>query len=74
MGGVTIVDLQPVPRFLWWALRRRVAPHKQLAQFFGLLAETTRREGWLDFDPQTDWLPAADRTDLLGWTAAADRR
>jgi DNA-binding transcriptional LysR family regulator len=69
--GITIVEVRPVPRFLWWVVCRKDARHPQLGRFLGLLEETARREGWLGFDPDRDWLPDADRADLLAWTAAA---
>jgi DNA-binding transcriptional LysR family regulator len=69
--GIAIVAVRPLPRFLWWVACRKDARHPQLGRFLGLLRETARREGWLDFDPDRDWLPDADRADLLTWTAAA---
>jgi DNA-binding transcriptional LysR family regulator len=69
--GITIVELRPVPRFLWWVAYRKHARHPQLGRFLSLLEETARREGWLGLDPDRDWLPDADRADLLAWTAAA---
>jgi DNA-binding transcriptional LysR family regulator len=69
--GITIVAVRPIPRFLWWVACRKDARHPQLGRFLGLLEETGRREGWLDFDPDRDWLPDADRADLLTWTTAA---
>jgi hypothetical protein len=45
--------------------------HPPASRFLGLLEETARREGWLGFDPDRDWLPDADRADLRAWTAAA---
>lgn len=69
--GITIVEIRPVPRFLWWVAYRKGARHPQLGRFLGLLKETGRREGWLDLDPERDWLPDADRADLRTWTAAA---
>lgn len=65
---ITVLGVRPVPRFLWWAACRRDARHRQLRQFMGLLAATTRREGWLDLDTDADWLPAPDRADLNAWT------
>src|SRR5262249_12838578 len=69
--GITIVEARPVPRFLWWALSRNDTPHPQRDRFLELLNETERREGWLDHNPDRDWLPDPDRTDLLAWTTAA---
>jgi DNA-binding transcriptional LysR family regulator len=69
--GIKIVEVRPVPRFLWWVTYRKGTRHPQLARFLGLLEETARREGWLGFDPDRDWLPDADRADLRAWTAAA---
>jgi hypothetical protein len=54
--GITVVEVRPVPRFLWWVTYRKGARHPQLGRFLGLLEETGRREGWLDFDPDRDWL------------------
>jgi DNA-binding transcriptional LysR family regulator len=69
--GITVVEVRPVPRFLWWVVCRKGTRHPQLGRFLGLLEETARREGWLEVDPNRDWLPDADRADLLAWTAAA---
>src|SRR5262249_44695210 len=69
--GITIVEVRPVPRFLWWVACRKDARHPQLDQFLGLLKQTARREGWLVYNPDQDWLPEPDRTDLLAWTTAA---
>jgi hypothetical protein len=72
--GITIVELRPVPRFLWWVACRKDVRHPQLGPFLGLLKEAGHREGWLNFDSDRDWLPDADRADLLAWTAAASTR
>lgn len=68
--GISLVAVRPVPRFLWWAACRKDARHRQLRQFMGMLAETSRQEGWLHLDPDVDWLPAADQADLHAWAAA----
>jgi hypothetical protein len=69
--GITIVEVRPAPRFLWWAVSRYDTRHPQLDRLLGLLNETGRRESWLVYNPDRDWLPDPDRTDLLAWTAAA---
>lgn len=69
--GIAIVEVRPVPRFLWWVASRRDSQHPQRDRFIGLLKETGRREGWLDYNPDRDWLPDPDRTDLRAWSTAA---
>jgi DNA-binding transcriptional LysR family regulator len=69
--GIRIVELRPIPRFLWWVAWCKDARHPQLGRLLGLLAEEGQREGWLDFDPDRDWLPDADRADLFAWSTAA---
>ena len=68
--GIRTVEVRPVPRFLWWVAWRNDAHHPQVARFVRLLNETGRREGWLDYHPDRDWLPDPDRTGLLDWSTA----
>jgi DNA-binding transcriptional LysR family regulator len=63
--GIRIVAVKPIPRFLWWTVHHKDARHPQLARFLGLIAELRRRERWVEFDPDRDWLPDSDRADLL---------
>lgn len=69
--GVSIVAVRPVPRLLWWVACRDHDRHPLIRRFLGLIAETARQEGWLDFDPTRDWLPDVDRAALRAGLASA---
>lgn len=71
--GISIVTVRPIPRFLWWVVYRADTQHRLVGRFLGLLEATRRRERWLDFDPSQDWLPDADRVDLLASRANTER-
>lgn len=68
--GIRIVAVAPTPQFLWWVVHRTEARHPQLARLLSLMAKHRRRERWLDFDPDRDWLPEVDRADLLARLAS----
>jgi hypothetical protein len=65
LDGIRIVPVTPTPRFLWWVVHRTDARHPHVTRLLELIAELRHQEGWLDYDPDRDWLPDIDRGDLL---------
>jgi DNA-binding transcriptional LysR family regulator len=72
-AGISLVPLDPAPCSLWSLVWREANPHPLLALLAERVTEVGRGEGWLDFDPEHDWLPEADlaclrrgRPDMVG--------
>jgi DNA-binding transcriptional LysR family regulator len=63
--AITVIPLQPVPRFLWWIATRHNPHHPQLHPLLTLITQTAQQESWLAYDPTHDWLPTPDHTALL---------
>ncbi len=62
---IKIVPIRPIPRVLWWTVYRKDAQHPQLGRFLALIEQLQHLEGWVDYDPERDWLPDVDRAALL---------
>jgi DNA-binding transcriptional LysR family regulator len=63
--GVRRIPLHPVPRFPWSMAWRRRDRNPRLAAFVLRLRRTARQRGWLESDPERDWLPAPLGTPTL---------
>jgi DNA-binding transcriptional LysR family regulator len=63
-AGIRLVPLRPSLCMLWSLVWRETNPHPLLALLVERVVETSRTEGWLDFDPEHGWLPDVDLADL----------
>ncbi|WP_026923218.1 LysR family transcriptional regulator [Glycomyces arizonensis] len=56
-GIRSIPLLEPMPLYAWSLVWRRDDPSHLLAPLLAALADQARRNRWLEFDPNRDWLP-----------------
>jgi DNA-binding transcriptional LysR family regulator len=63
--GLRLIPLYPTPCWAWSLISRRDEAHPHFIQLRDYCRQTGRAEGWLEHDPEHDWIPEADRTDLL---------
>jgi len=63
-ADIRLIPLKPAPCYLWSLVWHEDNQHPLLDPLIELAVKSAHTEGWLDHDPQHDWLPTTDRTDL----------
>jgi DNA-binding transcriptional LysR family regulator len=63
-AGLRLVPLVPAPLFVWSLVWHEGNQHPLLGLLVDRAIETSRSSGWLDYDPERDWLPDPDLGDL----------
>jgi DNA-binding transcriptional LysR family regulator len=61
----TIPIVDPTPLYAWSLIWHREDHHPRLGELLGSFGAAGRASRWLEFRPEADWLPDADRPEAL---------
>jgi DNA-binding transcriptional LysR family regulator len=66
-AGIRVIPLDPAPCLLWSLAWPTANPHPHMSLLLERVDQLGRRDSWLAYDAEHDWLPDVDLAQLLVW-------